>query len=132
MIFCGFVRLMHFCCTFAIWYLIYPCTFAIGACVDSYDAISAAHPVKAKLVSCLQGVQTLESHERDLFRMKILQEGQLGCPGRWELLQLEEVLLQMAAEKDVTQGIIYMYGVPTTEGKWVVRSVCLSVCPELR
>ena len=90
-------------------------------CVDSYDAVSAAHYVKRHLFNCSDGVAALESHEKELFRRKILQESQNGCPGGWELLQLEEILLQMAAEKDVTMGLVYFYGIPTSDGKWVVR-----------
>ena len=110
------------------WVLLIHCTFSIGLCVESYDAITSAHYVKKKLFDCMDGVVAIEKHERDLFRRKILQDSTQGCPGSWELLQLEETLLQLASEKDVTMGIVYFYGVPTDDGNWVVRSVSLSVC----
>ncbi len=64
-------------------------------------------------------MQSLELHEKELFASNLVREGD------WSLLELEQVLLQLAVSKDCIEGLLYFLNVPSPDGSSTVRWVKL-------
>ena len=95
--------------------------FALFAGVEVNSASEALHAyqtfdqIQTVLGQCNPAMATLRRHEKELFMQKILTEKNLN------LLHLEHTLLQLSAEKDVTKGVLYFFGVRHGSGTMVVR-----------
>ncbi len=82
---------------------------------EALHAYQTFDQIKTVLGQCEPAIYTIGGHEKELFKQKILTEKNLS------LLHLEHTLLQLAAEKDVTKGVLYFFGVPDGNGSMVVR-----------
>ena len=71
------------------------------------------------LQSCEEGMEVSYAADKWLYENNIISDD----PPNFALAQLESTLLQLAAAKNVVEGIFYSFAIPTGSGDWFVRCV---------